>query len=147
MKRTRQEIGRHGEDAVYQMLCSVYGRNVRRMPYSHPFDLLVDGIRVDVKTANSHRTSKHNKEFITWSFNIHKAGIVLSSQADCYVCRLEGVPYTSQAIHLAFVSPIATPTINISMRALLNQGYAKEREQFIALTQGTLQVPTGLIAK
>lgn len=109
------------------------------MPYTHPFDLLVDGIRVDVKTSTPHRTSKHNKEFISWIFNIRKAGIEHGTQADCYVCRLEEVPYTSQAIHLAFIPPITSPTIIISMRALLNQGYAKEREQFIALTQGTLQ--------
>jgi hypothetical protein len=139
-KRTRFEIGQEGELAVYQLLCSVYGRKVQRMPYNHPFDLLVDGLRVDVKTANPHRTSKHHKDFISWCFNIHKAGIVLSSQADCYVCRLEGVPFSRTAIHLAFVSPITVPTIIISMRSLLDQRYAKEREQFRALTEGTLRL-------
>jgi hypothetical protein len=137
----KQANGRLGEDAVYHLLSTRYGRDVHTAPYLSPYDITIDGIRVEVKTAKP-RTQNDGYPMLSWTFNIHRHGKIPTIQPDCYLLRLEDVPYSSNAIHLVFLAPLYRPTIQISIRALLDQRYHEEREQFIRLTNGTLVIPS-----
>lgn len=88
------------------------------MPYTAPFDLLIDSsLRIEVKTSQMQIV----KGVPGWRFNIHRHGSVNETKVDKYILRLEGVPYTKAAIHLLVDAPIVTPTIKISLRSLLDR--------------------------
>jgi len=104
--------------------------------------MIVDGMRVDVKTATP-RKHYLKYDLISWDFTIGKPRISTiepDSKPDCYVLRLEEVPFSKHAIHLLMLAPVERPMIYISMRALLVQKYHKEYEQFLALTKGKLKI-------
>jgi hypothetical protein len=132
--------GHRGEQLVYQQLVSIFGRDAHKMSARAPYDLIVDGIRVDVKTGFPRRQyAKY--DLISWQFYIYKDGASPKIQPDCYVLRLEDLPYSKHAMHLVCLAPIQSPTINISIASLLKQRWAKEYQQWIDLTQGKLKIP------
>lgn len=136
----KQANGLKGEEIVYQYLCSICGRDVHKMPYNSYFDMLVDGIRVEVKTGKP-RIQNKNLDMISWQFNIHRHGKMPEKQPDCYVLRLEDVPYSDHAIHLLYLGPLTIPTIYISIRSLLAQRHYKEAGLFADLAMGNLKLP------
>lgn len=97
--------------------------------YTSPYDLLVNGKRVEVKACA-------RRESGDWSFNIHRHGVLDESQTDVYIFRLENVPEFSYAVHLLIEAPLETPTINISLRSLVIR-YGRHYNQF-----GLLGKPT-----
>lgn len=104
------------EDSLAQIF-RVYGRSVQQMKKTHvPFDLLVDGLRVEVKTA---RPSQHSKYGPIWSFNIHRHGKIKEGLVDLYILVFEKVPYCINPIYAAFKSPLSTPTLNFSLRQMI----------------------------
>lgn len=128
-----QELGRHGEYAVGQIL-SGSGRRVRRMHRRGPYDLLVDGeFRVEVKSAEP----QDDNGSPVWKFNIHRHGKVVE-ETDFYILRLEKVPFTKAAIHLLLRAPLGTPTVNVSFRSLLNKR-SREVADFYAFAKGQLR--------
>jgi hypothetical protein len=128
---TRTAIGLRGERLVYQLLAHVYGRKVKRMPYMSPFDLLVDGARVEVKTATLKRQQ--------WLFNLHRHG-KLSESTDWYILRLEGVPLSKAAIHLLLRAPAGKTTIAVTLRSLLN-GQSAWADDFKRFARGEMENP------
>lgn len=128
---TKQSIGRKAETRVRYLL-ERYGRKVSERTYNAPFDLLVDGKRVEVKAAEPRPDQQHG---LKWCFNIHRHGIV-SELTDYYILRLQSVPFTKASIHLLLKAPLNVSTIAISVRALLNQQYAKEVADFYEFARG-----------
>src|SRR5260221_473017 len=130
--RNKQDIGLIGEDRVYNLLTSAtYGRSVIRCPHNSPYDLVIDGLRTEVKCA----APRKDGEGLAWSFNIHRHG-VLSEQTDIYILRLENVPHSKASIHMLLKAPLDIKTIRVSMRALLNQDFAAAVADFYALAKG-----------
>ncbi|MCI0352845.1 MAG: hypothetical protein L0Z53_25775 [Acidobacteriales bacterium] len=125
-----QATGREGESRIGQVL-RYYGRKVFAAGYYDSFDLLVDGFRCEVKTAEF-RNKGHTHG---WTFNIHRHG-KLSEQTDYYILRLQSVPYSNDAIHLLLKSPIGVSTVWISMRQLLSGLYAVAVRDFDRFARG-----------
>src|ERR1700690_3352708 len=98
-------------------LLNQYGRSARVTQYSSPFDLLVDGWRIELKS------SEPRGQNVEWNFNIHRHGILNEVNVDFYILRLEKVPGSKAAVHLLFKSPVKTPTIRISFRSVINKYY------------------------
>lgn len=126
-----QHLGIEAENKVRSTLCA-YGRKVESAGPRDSYDLLVDGLRVEVKCAARQHDGKYS---ITWKFNLHRHG-VLSEQTDLYILRLEEVPYSKAAIHMLFKAPMGVTTISVSMRALLNQDWAAAVSDFYAFAKG-----------
>lgn len=129
----KQGIGLIAEERLAQLLRSTYGRTVVQCAYNNSFDLLVDGLRVEIKCA-APRSNSGAQMF--WSFNLHRHG-VLSEQTDVYILRLEQVPFCKYAIHMLFKAPVGVTTMVVSMRALLNQDFAAAVADFYAFAKGT----------
>ncbi len=99
------------------------GLRPERSGYGDPHDIICrkTGMRVEVKSA------KLSHGF--WKFNIHRHGKLNESQVDAYILRLNGIPFSKNAIHLILPSPLRRYTINISLRSLLTI-YAKYFNEF-----------------
>lgn len=91
-----------------------HGLRVERRQYNSPHDMLVNGKRVEIKTARKRLDG-------VWAVNIHRHGKVDETGTDFYIFRLERIPGFKYAIHLVVPSPVATPTINFSLRSLLTR--------------------------
>lgn len=89
------------------------GFEVEKMSYRFPYDLLVNGKRVEVKEA------KFSKQ--CWTFNIHRHAKLDESHVDVYILRLKNVPGFKASIHLIIPAPLKTKVIRISMRSLLTR--------------------------
>ena len=96
---TKQANGRMGEEKVYHLLSGRFLREVHKMPYLSSYDMLVDGLHVEVKTAKP-RLQNEKYPMPSWCFNIHRHGKLSAEQPDYYLLRLEEVPYSSNAIYI-----------------------------------------------
>lgn len=131
--RNKQDIGLIGEDRVKALLMGPsYQRSVIRCPYKCPYDLVIDGLRTEVKCAAPRKDGEYG---IAWQFNIHRHGM-LSEDTDIYILRLEKVPYSGCAMHMLLAAPIGKLTVLVSMRSLLNQEWAEAVSDFYALAKG-----------
>ena len=132
----KQGIGLRGEYRVAALLChEPYNRSVIRCAYTSPYDCVIDGHRTEIKCA-APRPKPHRDGALIWTFNIHRHGVLNEKETDLYILRLEGVPYSKAAIHMLFKAPLGTPTICVSMRALLNQDFAAAVADFYSLAKG-----------
>ena len=92
-----------------------HGREVSRCGYKAPYDMLVDGWRVDVKSA----VPRFRGKMPYWKFFLKPD----KRQEDCdfYVMRLVDIPFCDQAIHMLFPAPLGTTTFTVSFHSLLER--------------------------
>lgn len=122
-----QRFGRKAETKVATLLGKM-GCSVKACSYDHPFDLMVNGRRVEVKAAMpSLREGKY--QYTVWHFNLHRHGVLSESLVDFYVLRLDGVPDFKAAIHLVIPAPVKRKTISITLRSLIMK-YAQHVNRF-----------------
>lgn len=138
----KQGIGLRAEERVAHLLRSNYKRNVIRCAYGSHYDLIVDGLRVEIKCAAPHKNGPHALE---WKFNIHRHGLLNEQETDLYILRLEDLPFSRHAIHMLFKAPLGQYTIEVPIRGLFNQNYAAAVADFYALAKGEY-VKKGLAA-
>jgi hypothetical protein len=132
----KQGIGLRAEERIASFLKGKpYFRSVIQCAYNNPYDLVVDGHRVEVKCAAA-RPDSDRPDSLIWTFNLHRHGI-LSEQTDLYLLRLEKVPYSKAAIHMLLKAPVGVTTLYISMRSLLNQEWAAAVADFYTFAKGT----------
>lgn len=86
------------------------GKTVVRSSYNAPFDLLVDGIRVDVKRSNCKNANQRR----FWKFILAKNGKLREEGTDYYVFCLSDVPGEEGDVYMMFKSPIGAKTKTIS---------------------------------
>jgi len=86
--------------------------------YCCAYDLVVNGLRVEVKEA---RPLKRHKRHTYWQANIHRHGRVKESEVDVYIIRLVGIPEFTAALYLLIPAPLKTPTLKITLRSLLQR--------------------------
>lgn len=129
----KQDIGLRAEQRVAWLLKYFYKRDVVRCAYGSPYDLMVDGLRVEVKCA---APQKDRADALKWKFNIHRHGVLDEKQTDLYILRIEGLPYSKAAIHMALKAPIGQFTLEVPIRGLFNQNYAAAVADFYALAKG-----------
>jgi|ERR1700677_587994 len=110
-----QTLGKIAENNVAKIL-RFYGRAVAVQRHQSPYDLLVEGERVEVKCADMRM--ENGMPF--WTFNIHRHG-VMSEETDFYIFRLEHVPFSKYPIHLLFRAPLNTHVACVSFRSLLSR--------------------------
>jgi hypothetical protein len=101
--------GGSGQHKIYAWLSNQVGPT-RAMPYGHPWDFEVNGLRIEAKCSSYSKGR--------WNVNIHRHGI-LNEKVDFYVVRLEGCPFWKNAIHLVLKAPLNKHVINISPRSLM----------------------------
>jgi hypothetical protein len=118
-KGHKQILGRSGEVNVCSLLRRA-GRRANVVKHRRPYDLLVDGWKIDVKTAKPH-LNYCNGNVPTWMFRIHSNYKMREHETDFYVFRFEQVPYFRQPIHLLVKSPIQKPFVAVSLRQLIIQ--------------------------
>ena len=106
-----QKIGSLAEKHV-GLLLRGRGFKTVRAPYLSPFDLVVDGARIEVKCANP---SSQN----SWKVNIHRHGVLKEERVDGYVIRLYKVPLTKKPLNLVFRAPLGVLTMNFSYKSLI----------------------------
>lgn len=102
----RHILGITGQRLVGKLLRD-FGRNVEDQGPRAPFDLLVDGYRIEVKTGRI-------KPGGFWFLNVQSNGI-LDERSDFYVFRLEG---SGEPIHLLLKSPLGVRGVKVSERSL-----------------------------
>lgn len=134
-----QTLGRTAETAIAQNLRD-YGRVVQVRKHKSPYDLLVDGMRIEIKCSDV----RVIRDVPTWWFNIHRHG-VLNEQCDFYIFRLENVPFSKYAIHLLYKAPLSTPVASVSFRSLLSRD-AIAVVDFYRFARGELSVTTPMAA-
>lgn len=114
---TRQENGAAAEWKACQILRN-HRRLVQKARYNEPFDILVDGkIRVEVKAS----TPSRNRGRLTWTFNVHRHGILREECVDVYIFKLEEVPESKAAVYLLFKAPLKKKTVIVSFKSLLDR--------------------------
>jgi hypothetical protein len=104
--------GIQGEERVLKLL-KTYGRSCDRQFHQDPFDILVDGWRVDVKTAVP--VEYHGG--YRWLFNLHHGGRPITG-CDFFVLRLEDVPFSVRPVHLLLGAPFPTLTVAVTVQSL-----------------------------
>lgn len=83
-------------------------------------DLMVDGIRVEVKCA-SPLQSKKSQKAPNWFVNFHRHNKMSEGHVDYYIVRLVPVEIMGKrSIHLLFKSPVLTSTMNFTIHSLLS---------------------------
>lgn len=107
-------FGSYGEQCFYND-CLRRGRAAEKTPYQSPFDLLVDGWRVDVKAA---RPVNHF-DGLKWQFRLHVHGRK-SDQIDLYVLRLEDVPQ-AKPVCLLLRAPVKAWAYQVTFASLLKK--------------------------
>lgn len=83
MQRGETRLGREYEVYCMEYLINKFGFECEQMSIKHPYDLLVNDIKVDVKCANLFRFSKG---YSYYTFNIEKR----SPTCDIFVCYCLG---------------------------------------------------------
>lgn len=123
----------HGRAAEVDLTLSLnkWKRKSRRMPQGYPFDLLVDGWRIEVKSATP--TQSHGRIF--WRFNLHHAG-VLRENCDFYIVRALGVVGRERGIWFLFKAPLGRKALYIGMRQIEKGKMDKPRADFISFGHG-----------
>lgn len=107
-----QTKGFNGEVRTMSWL-RAQGLEVSSAGYYSPFDLVVNGWRCEVKTADLQEKTG------TWRFNIHRHGKTDESKVDFYILVMRGVPYSRANIYLVKKAPLGVPTMGISVRSLI----------------------------
>ena len=112
---TRTKLGKSGETDVAQKLRDVFQASVIQMPYNSPFDLLVNGIRVEVKRCTPSRRMR-------WEVNIHRHGKVNEGSVDVYIFCLDKIPGNGKMpVYLLLKAPLGTPRIAFSFSSLVRK--------------------------
>lgn len=109
------------------------GRRVERMKSQSPFDLRVDGHRVEVKTALPRMIDCH-RATPSYRFNIHRHGILLERTA-WYIFRLERA-IEEASVYVLLRAPIRRKTLAISERSLHAGKWNRQIEDFNRLCAG-----------
>lgn len=91
--------------------------------YNCPFDLLVNGKRVEVKESRAQTVIEGGRQRIIWKINIHRHNKLDETQVDIYIFRLLGFPEFTSGLYLLLKPPIRSKTVRISVRSLI-QRYA-----------------------
>jgi hypothetical protein len=130
---------RHGQVSEVRVakLLRDAGRTVKQMPYGAPFDLLVDGWKVDVKasqmTIGGAKSGRSGMPL--WAFVINRFKRD-DEPCDFYILRLEDVPYRSRKpLHLLLPAPLRTARLVIGFSALLSR-YAYASVEFRDFAKG-----------
>lgn len=148
---TRQERGRlaesrgkSGESRVAAVLLS-YGRTVSRARMrqgiaAEPFDLLVDGKPIEVKTSIPQLDGNGSKRTITvWRFNIHRHSVLKEQNLFGYILRFDDFPGTRSALHMFFKAPLRRKVMSISLSSILKKPeYYHAVQDFYRLARGEL---------
>jgi len=109
---TAQELGVNAQVFVANAF-RVRGYSVIAAPYHGPFDLLVNGKRVEVKVA------RKNERFL-WHLNIHRHGKLDESNVDVYAILLDLRQVgKKKPLLLLRPAPIGAATIAYSIDTLL----------------------------
>jgi hypothetical protein len=94
------------------------GRDSRVTSYMCAWDLVVDGWKMEVKSADP---TKQQGVGFCWFFNIHRHGI-LKESCDFYILRLQGIPgFKSKALHLLVKAPFGKKTLMLTFPSLLRK--------------------------
>jgi len=104
--------GIRGEGRVLKLL-KTYGRSCVKQPRQAAFDILVDGWRLDVKTAA--RSLRQDQD--RWIFNLHHSGRQIT-ECDFFVLRLEDFPGPDSPIHLLLDAPFPALTVTVTAQSL-----------------------------
>ena len=136
----------------FQDLAQNLGRHVVRMPYSHVFDYLIDGWRVEFKHSPlKYRVQKRSKKVkrphrlvrprpVHWTFNIHRGGSLSGeSKCDFYVlCLEDAIQEDGQRwpIYLLYPSPLRVKVFAITRKALKNGKVVDRLKAFANLCSG-----------
>ena len=137
-----QARGREAEQSIGSLL-RYRGRaislaRVRQGRAAEPFDILVDGKPIKIKTA-SMRGGKSSPDFRQWTFNIHRHGVVKETGLFGYILRLENFPGSRKAVHVFLRAPLERPTIVITLRSfLMNPEFYEGVQNFEKLAKGEL---------
>ncbi len=111
------KMGRYAEISVATMLKNS-GRQVQRpISLTAPFDMLVDGWRIDVKSAlmNNHHG------YPLWEFSIMD-GKRKVEQCDFYILRIHDLPFYALPVHLLYKAPVRARKISVTIRSLIDGG-------------------------
>ena len=112
MSGTAQDIGVKAEDYTVSLLRS------RKMSVKAVgkglFDLLADGLRVEVKVARKHHTE------MRWNVNIHRHNVLNESSVDVYVVLLDlRCVGKKKPLVLLYKAPLGCKRLTYSMDSLL----------------------------
>jgi hypothetical protein len=114
---TRQQLGLREETALNNWLRKQGFRSIK-MPFHNPYDLFVDGARIEVKCCEMNSRS-------TWGVNFHRRGILDESRVDAYVIKLYGVPgHSHNGLHLVLRAPVGVMRIDFSFYTLLTKHHS-----------------------
>ena len=126
---TPQEIGVVAERYATQVLRHK-GFSVRVMKRG-PYDLLVDGKRIEVKAATPNSR-------LLWQVNLHRHGKLNEASVDFYVILLDMRRLQKKKpLVLVMPAPTGSPVLNLSIESLLTI-YKKYVEDWEALRDDSL---------
>lgn len=112
------------------------GRKVQLTTYNSPYDLLVDGWRIEHKAA---RPAQKNNGGMVWLFNIHRYGI-LKEECDFYALCLAEIPFSKNTINILLPSPLDALTVVVGYRQLLAGVFADGYKTYEKLRSGEFGV-------
>jgi hypothetical protein len=117
-KRSIQDTGdphKNGKKAEVRTAAKLrgFGFSVKQMPQRSPFDLLVQGKRIEVKHALPTSAGR-------WHVNLHRRNVLNESEVDAYVFLLDGIPGNNSApIYLVAPAPLGKKTMDFSFMTLV----------------------------
>lgn len=106
--------GIEAEGSVVRLL-SRAGRHCIKQTHQHPYDILCDGWRLDVKTSHpSQATGQQRWQGDRWMFNLHHSGEPITA-CDFFVLRLCGIPDSPDGVlHLLLRGPFHAITFAVT---------------------------------
>lgn len=122
-----QMDGLAAEERVANLLIS-NGRKVSITPYNCPYDLLVDGKKVEVKSSGKHPL----RNGFVWLYNLHRHGVLNESEVDLYVFEMKDFQYP----YVLIPAPIGKKSISLNYNILAKR-YFRGVEDFNRFCSGS----------
>lgn len=110
---------------------------IRSGPRASNYDVLVDGRRIEIKTAAPQISETLG---VSWKFNIHRHAVLAEENVFGYVLRLEKFPGSKKALYMFMRAPIDRKTLEVSMRNILvNPRFYQAVQDWYLFAKGELQ--------
>jgi hypothetical protein len=136
--RVRCSSGREGELAVAAKLRTVGFKNVL-VPLHRACDLIVDGVRVEVKSANPNKSGRWTMLLTPHANEFEENG------TDVYVFYLRKVPaFQMNAVFLVFRAPLKVRAMTFSVSTLLSK-FHDAIDNWDLIRQVGLEIEAGLL--
>ncbi len=120
----KQQLGKYGENCLWVLFRHHLGpASVKKCGYYDPFDFVVRGKTIELKTAEPFIPTGGG--IPSWTFNLHRHG-KMGPAPDFYVFRLQRLPFMgNRALHLLLDGNQTSKVMRVTVLSLMRGDFQK----------------------